>query len=237
MCVGLGCPTLVLWLVLGSLPGPAAAQPVLVLELVGPPETRPVAFQVVLSRVGRESGHLTITVPAGAAKSPRAALSAVDDGTEFEARAGGYWSAPERWDRSEGGEIRLRVFRTGIVSGAVTVATGASPPTSLWAEFEGTPDAPAPRIPRGRAECPVVESRWSCALPEGVLDLRLGHDGYVPAYYWGLELRRERQLSLGSLSLKRGSSLVGFLFEQDGVRPAAQCRVELATRHGAAVRR
>jgi hypothetical protein len=69
-------------------------------------------------------------------------------------------------------------------------------------------------------------------LPAGKLDLRLGQDGYVPTYYWDTDVAAGSRQSLAPAHLKRGASVVGFVVEQDGVRPASGCEVEVTTTDG-----
>ncbi len=168
-------------------------------------------------------------------ESTRAHLDAGSERVLLNATAPGYWSEEVDWRRGDGFEIRLRAFRTGMVRGGLGQTRQRSVPSRLWAEFEGSPEAPPPRAPRGRVQCPVVDTRWNCEVPAGVLDLRIGEDGYVPGYYWGIEVAPAKPSSLPALPVRQASSVVGFLFERDGRAPARGCRVELTTREGAEI--
>lgn len=59
--------------------------------------------------------------------------------------------------------------------------------------------------------CPIGERKLRCELPAGSWDLKIEVAELAPAYFWGVELPRDRETRLGSVRLRRGASLAGWV--------------------------
>jgi hypothetical protein len=64
-------------------------------------------------------------------------------------------------------------------------------------------------FPESLVDCVLNGGRWSCSVPATEVDLRLSANGFVPHYFWGVRPERGRTLGLGTLSLRRGGSVIG----------------------------
>jgi hypothetical protein len=62
--------------------------------------------------------------------------------------------------------------------------------------------------------CPVLQKRWTCTLPDAILDLRFEAPGFTPYYAWGVDAASGRA-DLGELALTRGASVGGWVREGD----------------------
>lgn len=63
-----------------------------------------------------------------------------------------------------------------------------------------------------QADCDVDDLRKiRCMVPAGSFDLRLAADGYVPRYFWAKSTPWKATLRLGSIMLKRGASVMGWV--------------------------
>lgn len=144
--------------------------------------------------------------------------------------APGYWSealllAAKSGDL--GSSHRLRVFPAGTLSGRIVLPPGAKPVASLAVRFHLAP-------PRGLREpldttvkCPVREGRLECAAPAALLDVRIrGEDAFAPVYRWGVKVERGKILDLGSLELRPGASVSGWVEASEGTL-SADCEVSL----------
>lgn len=146
----------------------------------------------------------------------------------------GVWS-PERRLLSKGdaSPIRFRVSRTGTVRATVVPASPTE--TDAWPvglatrfslrvsplEVSADQEIPGRCVPISRSDAPPS---IHCELPEGVLDLRLQPEGFVPLYAWDLRIDPDRTARLPDLVLRRGASLVGRIETEDGA-PAASAEV------------
>ncbi|HSK80803.1 MAG TPA: carboxypeptidase-like regulatory domain-containing protein [Thermoanaerobaculia bacterium] len=76
--------------------------------------------------------------------------------------------------------------------------------------------------------CPVREAIWECAVPAGRLDLRIKSEGLIPVYQWGTGVEPGKTKDLGTLSLRRGASVAGWVQLEGGEPPARPVRVALS---------
>ncbi|HYC93298.1 MAG TPA: carboxypeptidase-like regulatory domain-containing protein [Thermoanaerobaculia bacterium] len=142
------------------------------------------------------------------------------DATRIELPKGAEWSLtltePARcWaptlivaDDAEGAVWRL--MPAGEVSGKLATAEGDSLPSSVSLRFE----VPAVKHQKTVAivPCPVArEGTWSCRVPAGELDLRIGSDGFAPVYAWGIRVVADTPAALGVMRLSRGASVSGWV--------------------------
>lgn len=144
--------------------------------------------------------------------------------------ADGYWSPTQTLWLAAGGDpmtARLRLWPTGLLTGALTAPPGTALPDRLTVRFQGVPPSEEP--PLGSVECPVEKGKFACSLPAGQIDLRLRGQGFVSHYRWGERLAPGGSLSVGRLDLVAGASLVGWVEAADGTRFPEQ-RPELVLR-------
>jgi hypothetical protein len=73
----------------------------------------------------------------------------------------------------------------------------------------------------------VVDGKLDCAVPSGLLDLRVRREPLAPAYAWGVQVPAGRAVDLGTIQLRQGASVSGWLETADGKPVPPECRVEL----------
>jgi hypothetical protein len=138
---------------------------------------------------------------------------------ELSPTAPGFWSQPSTV-RVAGTPTAttLTLFPAVTLRGAID--TAAKTPRTLTIHFQPTPsDSPSP-LPASWVECPVSSKRWKCDVPAGVLDLAIRAPGFVSLYRWNQRLTGTEGHDLGTLPLRRGSSLSGSVsFAERIVKP------------------
>lgn len=143
----------------------------------------------------------------------------------------GYWTPGQtiflREDQEEDA-IFLKFWPTTSVNGHFSLADKASKPQSLRAYFQPSPDAGDENPPEGSVRCEVLNSDFSCDLPLGKWDLKIRAPGFVSHFFWGKVLKGGKALELGTLRLKQGGSIMGFVSLEGHPRHGLDaCRVEL----------
>ena len=113
--------------------------------------------------------------------------------------------------------VDLPLWHAAELRGTVIVQKGVDPPHRIDATFN---------VRRGQTTehlttvCPVAkDGAWTCRLPESTLDIRLGAAGFAPYYAWDVELSRARVKRLPAFTLKRGSSISGWMSTASRVVP------------------
>jgi len=164
------------------------------------------------------------------ASLPGAVDLALYPGVDHVLRAeGATWSPPVRLRQGEvPARLTLAVTRTGDLE--IPLVNGTGQPLDAWPEsvaarfqlLEGPLE-----ISRERSfetACPVETTQHGkatrhtmrCRLPEGVLDLRLEADGYIPDYRWGLRPEPGKVINGREYRLERGASVIGTVLQDDG---------------------
>lgn len=134
----------------------------------------------------------------------------IGQGQSITAVADGFW-APNRVVDSEVVELELRPLGTAHFS---TQTPRGSTLETIRAQFRETPKRRRTRerfVAAGDLPCRAIESRWSCDLPAGVLDLRLTASGLAPGYRWSVDVTRGANVDLGDVRLEAGASLAGWV--------------------------
>lgn len=196
-----------------------------------------VSVEVEMCRGCAASGSLeaqvTLRRPDSAVEAPTKTIRVPGTAT-FEVEGGAGWTAsvaaPGFWSRPgvvvpTGPETHLELWPAGRVEGELAAAPGMIVPESLTARFEAVPGASTP-LPRASVVCPVLQRRFRCDVPAGLLDLRLRARGFISQYRWGVKVPARRALDVGVLDLRPGASLVGWV-QVPGREKAEDCRVEL----------
>jgi hypothetical protein len=125
---------------------------------------------------------------------------------------------------------RLALWPLGRIAGSVQVAEKGMPLPKKIVVKTLAPRTPARRdTPQGAMDCPVdaKTKRWSCPpLPATAFDLVLSVEGFVPQYRWDLNVSPGKTTEVGTLSLKKGASVAGWV-EVDGgaIDPACLARL------------
>lgn len=154
--------------------------------------------------------------------------------------APGLWAvtaqAPDQWVRpmevfvSADAEVEatVRAWPRQTVRGEIVVPTASDwkLPGSLVASigFAGEGDGSFPFT----EPCELDGIRWRCHVPATRLHLRLKPDGFVPRYFYGLDLSQGVDTDLGLLRLAQGSSVIGWVVDQQQ-RAVQAARVEVRT--------
>jgi carboxypeptidase family protein len=147
----------------------------------------------------------------------------------IEGEAEGLWSEP-RWLAPGPGNpspsIQMRFFRSGMLQGFLDSAREAS---AVEVRFSSAPGA-SPHLARTVVDCLVAERRFRCNLPAGRFDLRLRAQDAIPVYRWGMDVQPGEVNDLGTLRLRRGASVVGWVQTEAAKAPDGTCRIRLAPR-------
>lgn len=155
----------------------------------------------------------------------------------LEAQADGFWAEEQIVLPGKTGQeaVRLRLFPTGILKARVEPPRGENPPKNLSVRFQPAPGAGGKTgLPKdATVSCPVREGIWQCAVPGGRLDLRIKSEGLIPVYQWGAGVEPGKTKDLGTLSLRRGSSVAGWVQLESGEPPARPVRVVLSNQAAA----
>jgi hypothetical protein len=69
--------------------------------------------------------------------------------------------------------------------------------------------------------------RFRCPLPAAALDVRLKLEDFVPRYLWGIEIAPGKDHDLGTIPLKKGASVVGWVRSEGSPPAGADRRVDL----------
>jgi hypothetical protein len=208
-------------------------------ELAGPSTAEPVRGTVHFTSQAAASGggaaktlDLSLPVPGRASVELDPAVSS----WQVQPSAPGLYCPERVLLRPEPGAppLALVCYATAHVVARVVSPADARPPAELVARFQPVPHrAGVQPVPEGAAACPVRGGRWACDVPAGLADLRLKGEGLIPLYFWGVDLRAAASKDLGTLRLRRGASVAGWLVTETGQPAAAGSRVELAVQSAA----
>jgi hypothetical protein len=195
-----------------------------------PPVAVPLAVRVVvhgaLSRLadGGSGGEVTLEplLSGGSGLPLRASISKSRE-ARFDLPPDSGWrvtvSLPDAWSRPAvvriaGGEPPLPVvvdaYPAAKLSGALRVPVGTPMPAELQVRLRSAPGAADPLGPVALS-CPVSGGRFACTLPAGRLDVRLRAERLSTAYLWGVDLSAGGRKDVGTLELKPGASVVGWI--------------------------
>ena len=100
------------------------------------------------------------------------------------------------------GTLHARLaFRVGESADAVTVWCWSAEPRAAGQPLE-------PLITND--SCVRTDEEVSCRVPAGTVDVRLGSSGFIPRYYWSVEVPPHGSVQLGELGMQRGGSVSGW---------------------------
>ncbi len=140
----------------------------------------------------------------------------------------GCWAPPLIIAGGNNGETRTAfVWPAATIAGVFTMQKGETPPKELQATIEAD-DAVTlgAAIPQTSLDCYIEDTKWRCSVPATKVDVRLAADGFVPRYFWGLEVPAGKKKTLG-VALARGASVSGRVALSDRHALPEEVAVEL----------
>lgn len=188
--------------------------------LSGSVALRPANSQADVLRVPLSSGPLLAKLPANTQWTLSSEIP-------------GYWSPQEIIHSSGHGTSSVHtlvLWPTGKVEGVVKLQDSKQKmPGSFEVRLEPPPvKSKDSNAPRGVVACPIGEQgAWVCELPAGTLDVAFRAAGFIPHYRWGMEVRSGKTLKVGTLVLRQGASLVGWVEVEGGTLETGKCVARL----------
>ncbi len=171
-----------------------------------------------------------VAIADGKARACGPAASAV----EASASVPGYWIRRETvafGPANSIGEAKLTLWPLGHLVGELKRPDSKAPaPREILVTTLTPRGVPRDREPpKGQLSCPVdSRGRFRCELPAATYDLNFSLSPYAPVYRWQAQVPAGRDLDLGSLSLRRGASVAGWVANDDGLPiDPRRCRVYL----------
>lgn len=148
-------------------------------------------------------------------------------------------AAPEK-------DVRLELWPAAVVSG-VFLGLGKDGPAEFELAIQTPSENTSRSIKRSARPCPIYEDgAFACAVPATVLDLELRVRGFVGERRFDVQTEPSKKSDLGTLTLRRGPSVEGFVRHWDGSSGASASislsgvdveGIKKATSSGAANRR
>jgi len=144
--------------------------------------------------------------------------------------ASSYWAPPEVIVPLAQGKqtVRLVLLSTSKIVGRLKLPNGEPMPAEFKVRFQSAAVPGQDEIPQTSFTCPVAQGRFLCQVPVGILDLRLRAKSFVSHYRWGISLRPDKAVDVGTLALRRGASIVGRVEVGEGQLDLSTCRVKLS---------
>jgi hypothetical protein len=129
----------------------------------------------------------------------------------LEVSADGYWAQSREVElHTQSRSVDLALYPAGWVEGVVRSPRGETDPAEVEIRLQPAPYA-LWKVPETTMACPLSDGRFRCLVPAAKLDLRLQASGYVAHYFWDVTVPSRGAQSLGSLDLRRGASVVGWV--------------------------
>lgn len=126
-----------------------------------------------------------------------------------------WWHARQYLQVTEAtSDLTIPLWRSATVTGNPTL-TGGSAPKDVTVRFAGSKDDV-----QGQTTCPVVDRHFRCAVPAGLLDLRVRAKGCIAHYAWGKTLTPGGALDLGEVVFEQGAAITGRVVLGRGVKAA-----------------
>ncbi len=203
-----------------------------------PTRTVRVSVQVGDGTKGSTSGTVELTaVPprAGEPASRRAqvtlpgeAIFELPEGSQWRvtAQAPGRWSRPEYFAVDGSRTVALRLFPAGTIEGELKAPADRTP-QRVFVLFRSAPGA-AEKFTQTTEDCALTGPRFRCAVPAGELDFRLRVPGFITHSRWGARVPPGGRYRMGSVELKPGASVVGWVVAPDRAFRWADCTIELS---------
>jgi hypothetical protein len=173
--------------------------------------------EVLVRAVGGERTAEVRAVPRGEADGFVTDLNIPGPGVwTVDALAQGFWSAPKTVVVPGERTVTLDLWKTGEIVLRAKLQEGGkvtSPTVTLWSPPDRGGDLPA--LDGVPFSClPPVQpeaARFQCTVPAGTWDVRLRIPGHVSRYLWDLKVDPGKARSLGTVTFRRGASVVGWV--------------------------
>lgn len=170
-----------------------------------------------LEIVLRSSGKQTVDLPGEGPWTLRAA-------------AQGFWVPPAAIPSPPPADFAIKLWPAAEVSFELGAPEGLAAPRETVLRLTSSRRAKesGAQAPDGELTCSVGEAARSvCALPAGRWDLRLSWPGFVPHYFWQIEIPPGTRRTLGPMRLQEGSSISGRVDSSNGSADLGPIRIEL----------
>lgn len=186
-------------------------------------EPVPVRFELAGKNAGGPvEGTLTLTPTMGPGKpidipccgGEMAVALPANSAWELQPRLHGGWAAKEIVVVGDRPAVhQIKVWPAARVRGRIQLEkVGEGLPQALDIELVDTPTRKSGIPPGNSVTCTVeLDTTFQCDLPALHVDLRLTANGYVPAQLWDMDLRPAAARDVGSIFLRRGASVAGWV--------------------------
>jgi len=200
-----------------ALAGPLIAEPLDVVLTVRAPlgiEPIPVVLHATPIVVSSADERPPAIIETSASAPGRSRLELVAKTSyRLEVLAPEHWVEPVTVTAGTSTEAHLELLATGLVRGRLE--SDEPLPTEVGLRFIASEHRASDFDGlRGKISCPVRDDAWSCRVPWGTYDLRVRASGFVSRYFWDRSVATD-PLDLGTQTLIRGSSLVGWIETED----------------------
>lgn len=145
----------------------------------------------------------------------------------------GYWTESAILNVDEAETVHVvEIHPAGRLEGTVEPPEGRALPNEISVRFSPPSDRRSEDGLRGVVRCPIGKAgRWGCTMPVGEHDLRLRARGFISHYRWDFAVRRGTH-DVGTLQLREGASVTGWVAVEDGAPDPDRCKVSLAPIQG-----
>lgn len=207
LLVGLGCGAVCL---LANLPADAVTPIRAVISAVGGKPAGPSIERMIRATSGESVKEWSLQAPwEGDLNLP------LDRSWKLHAVASGFWARDVSLEVGTAVDwLEILLFPAGSVGGKLRSPEGGALPRMLLLKISPPPPRQGEQqssIPTSELSCPITEGAFNCTLPAGILDLKLQVGSYAPHYLWATEIIAGKTADLGTLQLRSGASVVGWV--------------------------
>lgn len=133
---------------------------------------------------------------------------------EITVSASGWWAAPAVVSvHDSDADVSVPLLPAGTIAGKLALPKEAPVRPRLSVRVDVPPGArKLPGPPSAEVSCVVDDdAAFVCEVPRGTLDLTFLAKGYVPVYRWGVSVAGAKAVDAGTLTLREGSAVSGFV--------------------------
>lgn len=135
-----------------------------------------------------------------------------------------FWCEEQEIVAAPGQSVELRAVRRAMLEAELLAPRGVLLGLAVELEFRARGEPGKPGV-GGRLPCTLEDSRLACRPPGGVWDLRLRPKGWAPSVHLGVELPAGGKKGLGSIPLRPGGAITGWIEVEGDSRVLPRCRV------------
>jgi len=134
----------------------------------------------------------------------------------LDVKAPGWFHAGDTVAVKGDASVTVPIWLLGSIHGKVKTSDDlpVGTMTARWSASTKDPSA----MPEGEVSCAVALDEYRCAVPAGLLDLKLRSKGYVSQFLWQVEVGSVAAEELPLVRLKRGAALFGWVEVGKGVQ-------------------